>query len=106
MTQSSIPQNNHTASHHPDMPAKAEAGTPPESGRGPNGRFTKGNPGGPGNPFARQVAAMRQEFLKAASKEDIAEIARAMIAKAKEGDVAAAKVVLQYTLGKPAAAVD
>jgi hypothetical protein len=29
-----------------------------------------------------------------------------MIAKAKEGDVAAAKVVLQYTLGRPAGAVD
>jgi hypothetical protein len=47
---------------------------------------------------------MRQEFMAAATKEDIAAIARAMIAKAKEGDVAAAKVVLQYTVGKPAEA--
>jgi hypothetical protein len=106
MQQSSIPQNNHTTSHNPDMPPKCEAVPPPGSGRGPNGRFTKGNVGGPGNPFARQVAAMRQEFLKAVTSEDMAEIARAMIAKAKEGDVAAAKIVLQYTLGRPAEAVD
>ena len=57
MTQSSVPQSNHSASHNPDMPPKPEAGAPPESGRGPKGRFAKGNPGGPGNPFARQVAA-------------------------------------------------
>jgi hypothetical protein len=106
MTETSIPQNNHTTSHNPDMPPKGEEAPPPGSGRGPNGRFTKGNAGGPGNPFARQVAAMRQEFLKAVTSEDMAEIARAMIAKAKEGDVAAAKIVLQYTLGRPAEAVD
>jgi hypothetical protein len=49
---------------------------------------------------------MRQEFLKAVTSEDMAGIARAMIEKAKEGDVAAAKLVLQYTLGKPAETVD
>jgi hypothetical protein len=49
---------------------------------------------------------MRQEFLKAVTSEALAGIVRAMIAKAKEGDVAAAKLVLQYTLGKPAQTVD
>jgi hypothetical protein len=49
---------------------------------------------------------MRQEFLKAVTSEDMAGIVRAMISKAKEGDVAAAKLVLQYTLGKPAQTVD
>jgi len=28
-------------------------------GRDARGRFTKGNPGGPGNPHARRVAALR-----------------------------------------------
>jgi hypothetical protein len=106
MKNSSIPESNHSAHHDADGAAKAADGSVPASGRGPNGRFTKGNAGGPGNPFARQVAAMRLEFLKAVTSEDIAEIARAMVAKAKEGDVAAAKVVLQYTLGRPAGAVD
>jgi hypothetical protein len=106
MKQSSIPQSNHSAHHHPDGAAKPDSGSAPQSGRGPDGRFCKGNPGGPGNPFARAVAALRQEFLKAVTSEDISGIARAMIQKAKEGDVAAAKVVLQYTLGKPAGTVD
>jgi hypothetical protein len=106
MKDSSIPQSNPFPNHDADGAAKAADGSGPASGRGPNGRFCKGNAGGPGNPFAREVAAMRQEFLKAVTAEDVAAIARAMIAKAKEGDVAAAKVVLQYTLGKPAQAVD
>ena len=107
MTEKSSSQGNPSSDHHnPDMPGRGESGAPPEAGRDAKGRFTKNNPGGPGNPFARQVAALRQEFLKAASKEDMAEIARVMIAKAKEGDAAAAKIVLQYTLGRPAEAVD
>jgi hypothetical protein len=106
MKQTSIPQNNQSPNHNPDMPPKAEAGSTAETGRGPNGRFAKGNRGGPGNPFARQVAAMRQELLKAVTSEDLSGIVRAMIEKAKEGDVAAAKFVLQYTLGKPAQTVD
>jgi len=49
---------------------------------------------------------MRQAFFAAVTPEDVAVIARAMIDKAKAGDVAAARIVLQYTLGKPAATVD
>lgn len=30
-----------------------------------SGRFTTGNPGGPGNPYARRVAAMRTQLLDA-----------------------------------------
>jgi hypothetical protein len=70
------------------------------------GRFNKGNPGGPGNPFARFSAQMRKAFAEEASPDDFREVARALIDKAKEGDVAAAKLVLSYTLGKPLAGVD
>jgi hypothetical protein len=106
MTKSTIPQANHSSNHQSETPPKSEAGPLPESGRGPKGQFAKSNRGCPGNPFARQVAAMRQEFLKAVTSEDMAGIVRALIEKAKEGDVAAAKLVLQYTLGKPAGTVD
>ena len=106
MTTTSTPRTNPSHTPHPDMPAGGEPGASPQSGRAANGRFAKGNPGGPGNPFARQVAAMRQAFFVAVTTEDIAVIARAMIDKAKEGDVAAARIVLQYTLGRPAATVD
>jgi hypothetical protein len=49
---------------------------------------------------------MRQEFFAAVTKEDMAIIVRALIDKAKAGDVAAARLVLQYTLGKPVETVD
>jgi len=35
------------------------------AGRDSADRFTKGNKGGPGNPFARQVAALRSALLSA-----------------------------------------
>jgi hypothetical protein len=42
----------------------------------------------------------------AVTEEDLAAIAQAMIEKAKQGDVAAARLVAQYTMGRPAEAVD
>ncbi|MFO0846785.1 MAG: hypothetical protein U0797_31210 [Gemmataceae bacterium] len=74
--------------------------THPEQ-RGSNGRFARGNPGGPGNPFARRVAQMRSLALEAVPDEDLTAILKKMVELAKEGDVPAAKLVLQYTLGKP-----
>src|SRR5262249_33902903 len=61
-----------------------------------NGRFAKGNKGGPGNPFARQVAALRQTLLNRATAKDFEEIADELIKKAKTGDVAAIKLLFQY----------
>jgi hypothetical protein len=71
------------------------------NGRAANGRFGFGNPGGPGNPHARRIAAMRQAILAAVSPEDVRDIMLALVAQAKEGNREAAKIVLQYTLGKP-----
>jgi hypothetical protein len=75
-------------------------------GRDENGRFTQGNPGGPGNPFARQVAALRSALLACITPDDILEIMAALLLKAKTGDLAAARLVLAYTVGKPAKVVD
>jgi hypothetical protein len=78
--------------------------TPPEAaqnGRDAQGRFTVGNPGGPGNPFARRTAAMRKAIQEAATFDDLQEITRTMIALAKQGDTVAAKLVFQYVAGKP-----
>ncbi len=36
----------------------------PKAGRDARGGFTPGNPGGRGNPFARQVAQLRSAFLQ------------------------------------------
>src|SRR3954451_24978727 len=71
------------------------------TGRAANGTFAVGNPGGPGNPHVRRLAAMRRAILEAVSAEDVREIMAVLVAKAKEGDREAAKIVLHYTLGKP-----
>src|ERR1043165_529342 len=76
------------------------------SERDAKGRFQKGNRGGPGNPFARQTAKLRQAALNAVSEEDIQEVIAILKAKAKEGDVAAIKLLLSYSVGKPATAAD
>ena len=87
---------------------RAEDQTTQESAdkREANGRFAKGNKGGPGNPFARQVAALRQTLLNRTTPKDFEEIADELIKKAKTGDVAAIKLLFQYTLGKPAPCPD
>ena len=74
--------------------------------RDDKGRFGKGNRGGPGNPFARQTAKLRQAALEAVSGDDIHEIIEALKEKAKKGDVAASKLLLSYTIGKPTTAAD
>jgi hypothetical protein len=76
--------------------------TTPE-GHEPNGRFAKGNHGGPGNPYARQVAQLRHRILHRVSGDDIEQIIDKMVELAKKGDVAAARLVLQHTLGRPVA---
>jgi len=78
---------------------------PSDSGRDARGRFTKNNPGGPGNPFARRTAAARKAFCEAVSQEDLVQIAQTIKQRAKEGDMAAAKLLLSYVIGKPEAAV-
>jgi hypothetical protein len=52
------------------------------------------------------VAALRRALLAAVTEDDLQAITRALIEKARGGDVAAAKLLLQYTLGKPAEATD
>ena len=70
------------------------------NGRDAFGRFAKGNAGGPGNPYAAQVGRLRRALLDAVSSDDLGDIIAALIAKAKEGDTAAAREVLDRCLGK------
>lgn len=72
------------------------------NGRDPNGRFTSGNPGGPGNPHAGQVSKLRAAILAAVDEGDIEAIIAQLVCKAREGDLAAAREVLDRTIGKAA----
>jgi hypothetical protein len=75
------------------------------NGRGPGGRFAKGNVGGPGNPNARHVARLRSALLKAVKPNDLKEVIAALLQSAKRGEVAAARELLQRLLG-PAESID
>jgi hypothetical protein len=79
---------------------------PTANGRDTNGRFTKGNAGGPGNPFYRKQAEFRRAVLELFTPEDVMSLLRVMLALGRNGDVAAAKVFLEYVVGKPHKAPD
>jgi hypothetical protein len=79
---------------------------PPHSARDAGGRFAPENVGGPGNPFARRVAALRQSLLRAVTEEDVQDVAGRLLELARVGDVAAMKLLLGYVLGRPAEVVD
>src|SRR5262249_54043704 len=89
----------------PTEPEAPAAAAPAEqNGRDARGRFTAGNKGGTGNPFARQVAGLRAALVRGLTPERFDAIAEALIVKAEKGDVPAAKLLFTYGLGKPAEA--
>lgn len=73
----------------------------PESGRDDQGRFSKGNRGGPGNPYARQTARLLKVIRDAVSAEELRNITRKLVEKAQQGDTAAARILFTYVVGKP-----
>ncbi len=76
------------------------------NGRNRSGRFTVGNKGGPGNPHAQAVGRFRSALLEAVTDEDFAAVVRVLVEKATAGDLAAIKVFLDYTIGRPGVADD
>jgi hypothetical protein len=79
---------------------------PSPSDRDERGRFKKGNGGGPGNPYARRCAHLRQLLHSASTDEEILEIFEVLKKLALKGDVAAIKLFLAYQIGKPTEAPD
>ena len=75
------------------------------TGRDNAGRFTEGNPGGPGSPHARKVAAWRARFVACVSEEDIEAVVQVLISAAKAGEQWAVKELLARTIGD-ASAID
>jgi hypothetical protein len=71
------------------------------NGRDQHGRFTKGNPGGPGNPLAAKVSRLRSALIEAVTEDDIRQIAEMLVGLARGGDMAATKELLLRTLGRP-----
>jgi hypothetical protein len=64
------------------------------------GRFLKGHRGGPGNPFNKRTQEFRAAIMEAATKDDLADVIRAMFTKAKAGDVGAANFIFDRLIGR------
>ena len=58
--------------------------------RDADGKFVEGNPGGPGNPYAKRVGELRTALLDTVTREDMQAVAKALVDAANGGDVAAA----------------
>jgi len=70
------------------------------------GRFTPGNPGGPGNPYARATAAFRSVMLETITEADIKAVVKILIKSARSGESWAIRELLDRTIGKATQAVE
>jgi hypothetical protein len=84
----------------------SSAASPSNNGHDNRGRFSRGNPGGPGNPFAGSVAKLRKAALEVVTPEEIQGVFRVLLLKAQTGHLPSVKLLLAYTIGQPAATVD
>ena len=76
------------------------------TGRESNGRHAKGNRGGPGNPFARQVAAFRACLVNCVTQDDFTLIVYRLVERAQYGNLQAIKLLFSYLLGTPKPVVE
>lgn len=83
-----------------------DADKPASNGRLPDGRFGLGNPGGRGNPNARKMYELRRALVDAATPKVVAGLGRKLAMLGLQGDVQAAKLYLEYVVGKPPQAVE
>jgi hypothetical protein len=88
------------------VPAVVPADPPERPNQGSDGRFQPGNRAGAGNPVHRAIAARRKALLDAVTAEEVAAIGRKLTEQALAGDVAAAKVLLTFVIGRPPEAVN
>jgi hypothetical protein len=66
-----------------------------------DGKFAKGNKLGKGNPHAQKIAQLKAAVLDAVTAEDVKAVISKLVSLARdEGDVAAAKVLLDRVFGK------
>jgi hypothetical protein len=88
--------------------ANGQNGAPPIAGRDAAGKFTKGNQAARGraNAFYRRQASLRQALVEEVGEEGLRQLARKLLAQALAGDVAAARTLLAYLVGKPRPAAD
>lgn len=70
-------------------------------GRDAKGRFIKGHKGFGGRPKRDTEEKYLRVFSDTVSEDDLKDIILAVMARAKAQDMVAARLILEYTLGKP-----
>jgi hypothetical protein len=112
------PTNGHTSNGHAPAPPALQpssdggaVGSRTAGGRFAKGnhlgrRFAKGNKAGCGNPFTRRLGELRAAFLDAVTDDNVQDLAHALLARALDGDLAAATLFLHYAIGKPGESVN
>jgi hypothetical protein len=75
-------------------------------GRDNWGRFALGNRAAAGNPINKRMRELRQALFDCTTDGDIAEIKKSLMESARSGDTAAARVLLEYLIGRPSQAVE
>ena len=76
------------------------------NGRSADGRFAKGNPGGPGNPYSQRTSRLRAMLLDSITEDDFRAVVAKLIAMAKAGDIVAIRELLDRALGKSKGTVE
>ncbi len=74
--------------------------------RRPDGRFGPGNRYGRGCPVNRRMHALRRALVDAVEPERVAKVIDRLGELAEQGDVQAAKLLLEYAVGKPPRALE
>src|SRR5262249_22569122 len=88
-----------------DAPGKPLS-TVSDGDRGPGGKFAPGNRCSRGNPFNKRMAALKSAVLEEIKSQDIKRLVRHLHNMAMQGVVAAAVVLLRYTIGRPPESID
>ena len=70
------------------------------NGRSHDGRFGRGNNFSTGYPHAVAVGRLRSALLAAVSEDDVRVVVAKLVSMAKEGDIKAAKLILDRCVGK------
>ncbi len=70
------------------------------------GKARAADPGGPGNPYYRRQAELKRQMLDFVTDVDVNSVMRVLLGIARSGDLAAIKLFLEYTIGKPNPSVD
>ena len=73
-------------------------------GRNLDGTFAKGNSISKGNPYSKRVGQLRSTMIDAVTDADMQVVIAAIVQQARDGDLAAAKLLFDRTLGPPIAA--